>query len=306
MLSSGYTVSVYLHNCSNCVFILAVKRKNEKCPLAESFNRTQLEILMSNDKHQYPEEFINRLEILWGEGFLSPGGADEVKLVLKDIDLNNKSILDIGCGTGGVEVVLAGEFDIDKVTGIDVEPQLVERTQRLVDKKGLSSKVEVKLVEPGPLDFANDVFDIVFSKDSMIHIPDKGAIFKEILRVLKPGGVFAASDWLVGDNADSSPEWARVRSLSHLDFKVYTASETELTMRQAGFDHVSTLDRNAWYAENSSTEYKQLEGSLRKQILEVVNEDVYRHWLKVRRAFRDSAAAGVLRPTHLRGYKAKY
>jgi len=260
---------------------------------------------MSNENIQYADEFINRLEILWGEGFLSPGGADEVKLVLKDIDLNNKSILDIGCGTGGVEVVLAGEFDIDRVTGIDVEPQLVERTQKRVDKKGLSAKVKVELVDPGPLDFANNEFDIVFSKDSMIHIPDKNAIFSEILRVLKPGGVFAASDWLVGENADSSPEWARVRNLSHLDFKVFTAAETELAMRQAGFEQVSTLDRNAWYASNSATEYRQLEGPLRERILEVADEEVYEHWIKVRRAFRDSAAVGALRPTHLRGYKAR-
>lgn len=272
---------------------------------AENLNKNRLENLMSNENIQYADEFINRLEILWGEGFLSPGGADEVKLVLKDIDLNNKSILDIGCGTGGVEVVLAGEFDIDRVTGIDVEPQLVERTQKLVDKKGLSAKVKVELVDPGPLDFANNEFDIVFSKDSMIHIPDKNAIFSEILRVLKPGGVFAASDWLVGENADSSPEWARVRNLSHLDFKVFTAAETELAMRQAGFEQVSTLDRNAWYASNSATEYRQLEGPLRERILEVADEEVYEHWMKVRRAFRDSAAVGALRPTHLRGYKAR-
>lgn len=259
---------------------------------------------MSNDNIQYPDEFINRLEILWGEGFLSPGGADEVKLILKDLDLKNKSILDIGCGTGGVEIVLAGQFDINRLTGIDVEPQLVERTKWLVDKKGLSAKVEVKLVEPGPLDFSDNEFDIVFSKDSMIHIPDKSAIFSEILRVLKPGGVFAASDWLVGENADSSPEWARVRKLSHLDFKVFTATETELTMKHAGFERVSTLDRNAWYASNSATEYIQLEGPLRNRILDVVEEEVYEHWMKVRRAFRDSAAVGALRPTHLRGYKA--
>ena len=108
---------------------------------------------MSNKEIQYPDEFTNRLEILWGEGFLSPGGADEVKLIVKDVDLKNKSILDIGCGTGGAEIVLAGDFDIDKVTGIDVEPQLIARTEKLVNKKGLSAKVSLLLVEPGPLNF---------------------------------------------------------------------------------------------------------------------------------------------------------
>ena len=122
--------------------------------------------------------------------------------------------------------------------------------------------------------------------------------------MLKPGGVFAASDWLVGENADTSPEWKRVRELSHLDFKVSTAAETEVAMQRAGFETVSTLDRNAWYTDNSESEYKQLEGPLRKQILEVVDEDVYRHWMKVRQAFRDSGRVGALRPTHLRGFKA--
>lgn len=258
---------------------------------------------MSNNDLQYPEEFIDRLEILWGEGFLSPGGADEINLILQGIDVSNKSVLDIGCGTGGAEVVLARDFDAQTITGIDVEPQLTERTDKLIARKGLSGKVKIMLVDPGPLEFANDEFDIVFSKDSMIHIPDKAAIFREILRVLKPGGVFAGSDWLVGENADSMPEWQSVRKLSHLDFKISTAAETEAAMKFAGFKNVSTLDRNAWYAEISASEYEQLNGPLRKRILEVVDEQIYHHWMKIRRAFRDSALAGALRPTHLRGYK---
>ena len=41
-------------------------------------------------------------------------------------------------------------------------------------------------------------FDIVFSKDSIVHIPDKHALMAEVFRVLKPGGRFVASDWLIG------------------------------------------------------------------------------------------------------------
>ena len=59
---------------------------------------------MTDNDIQYPDEFINRLEVLWGEGFLSPGGADEVKEIVNGLDISGKSVLDIGCGTGGVEI----------------------------------------------------------------------------------------------------------------------------------------------------------------------------------------------------------
>ena len=44
----------------------------------------------------YDEHAIAFLEELWGEGYLSPGGADEVDRVLAGIDLTNRSVLDIG------------------------------------------------------------------------------------------------------------------------------------------------------------------------------------------------------------------
>ena len=259
---------------------------------------------MTNENTQYPDEFVNRLEIIWGEGFLSPGGASEVREILRSIDVTNRSVLDIGCGTGGVELILARDLGAGRITAIDVEPQLIERTRQRVADAGVADRVELQLVEPGSLNFSNDSFDVVFSKDSMIHIPDKDAIFREILRVLRPGGVFAASDWLVGENVDTSPEWTRFRELAHLSFDVATAQQTEKAMQKAGFDRVSTVDRNAWYTPITVQEVERLEGPLRERILEVVDEEIYQHWLNVRRALRDSVGVGALRPTHIRGFKA--
>jgi len=259
---------------------------------------------MTDNDIQYPDEFINRLEVLWGEGFLSPGGADEVKEIVRGIDISGKSVLDIGCGTGGVEIVLARDLGAGKVTAIDVESQLLQRAQQRAIDAGIADMVEFQLVEPGPLDFPDGSFDVVFSKDSMIHIPDKIALFKDVLNVLRPGGVFAASDWLVGENAGDSPEWERLSNLTHLSFAVATGQQTEVAMRKAGFDRVSSVDRNPWYAPITVLEVEQLEGPLRDSVLEVVDEDTYEYWMKVRRAIRDATGVGALRPTHVRGFKA--
>ena len=53
---------------------------------------------MQNEVSDYDDSHINFLETLWGEGFLSPGGSNEVELIIGEVDLNHKKILDFGCG----------------------------------------------------------------------------------------------------------------------------------------------------------------------------------------------------------------
>ncbi|MDH3535045.1 MAG: SAM-dependent methyltransferase, partial [Gammaproteobacteria bacterium] len=55
---------------------------------------------------EYDEDLIALLEALWGEGFMSPGGTDEVDRYLEGISLEGLSVLDIGCGLGGVDIHL--------------------------------------------------------------------------------------------------------------------------------------------------------------------------------------------------------
>jgi phosphoethanolamine N-methyltransferase len=222
--------------------------------------------------------------------------------IVHGLDLAGQLVLDIGCGTGGPALVLARDFSA-RLVCIDVEPQLLDHARALTDEGGVADRIEFRLVEPGPLPFEADSFDVVFSKDALIHIPDKCALYVDILRVLKPGGVFAASDWLAGENADDDEAFQRFLSLAHLNFAMATPGETAEAMREAGFDRVETRDRNAWYAELAAQEVAEIEGPLREQILEVCDAETYEHWLKVRRALAEATASGGLRPTHLRGYR---
>jgi 2-polyprenyl-3-methyl-5-hydroxy-6-metoxy-1,4-benzoquinol methylase len=225
---------------------------------------------------QYPADFVDRLEILWGEGFLSPGGPQEVRAIVAGIDLTGKSVLDVGCGTGGVDIVLAGELKASRVVAIDVQAELLDRAQARLEsaQPHLAGRVEFHLVSLGPLNWPNETFDVVFSKDSLIHITDKAGMYDEVLRVLKHS------------------------------FHMATAAESETMLRAAGFVDVTSVDRNAWYSEYTKQEVRDLEGPLRERLLGVVDEDVYQHWLEVRRALRDAVNAGAMRPTHLRGFKA--
>jgi len=55
---------------------------------------------MPEQETQYPTDLVDRLENLWGEGFLSPGSLEEVREIVVGIYLSGRSVLDIGCGTG--------------------------------------------------------------------------------------------------------------------------------------------------------------------------------------------------------------
>ena len=251
----------------------------------------------------YPDDYVDRLELIWGVGFLSPGGPEEVKEVLWGIDTSGKTLLDIGCGIAGPAMLIGREFDVHRVVGIDIEAHLVERARRNVAAAGLEERVDVKRVEPGPLPFDEARFDIVFSKDSLIHVDDKAAVYREIFRVLRPGGIYAASDWLASENAWELPDFANYVEGTPFKFIMRTAAQTEDIMREAGLVDVSLRDRNAWYTDFARKNVALMAGPLRERFRDVCDDDTYDRMLDNRRANAEAAACGGLRPTHLRGSK---
>ena len=55
----------------------------------------------SNQEIEYTDEFITKLQIAFGKGFLSPGGMEEIAKIVEGIDMSGKEVLDIGVGIGG-------------------------------------------------------------------------------------------------------------------------------------------------------------------------------------------------------------
>ena len=251
---------------------------------------------------QYPDEFIDRLHLVWGPGFLSPGGPEEVARIVAGLDLAGKRVLDIGCGTGGPAIVLARDFGADMLC-VDVEEQLLARARRNAAEAGVSERIEFQLVSPGPLAFDDGAFEMVFSKDSMLHIPDKRALFAEIFRVLGAGGVLAASDWLAGENADNDPAFRQYVADGHLKFSMATTRQTEDALRDVGFSEIRSEDRHTWYAGICAREVEAISGPLRADIIAVSDLETYENWLNVRRALAEAVRSGGLCPTHIHGVR---
>ena len=143
---------------------------------------------------EYDDAMLTLLQIIWGEGFLSPGGEEEIARLLEGSDITGCHVLDIGCGLGAIDQLLVTRFGAGSVLGIDIDARLVDRMNQRVALAGLADHIKGRSVDGGVLPFAASSFDVVFSKDSLVQIPDKTALFSEVIRVLRPGGRFIASD----------------------------------------------------------------------------------------------------------------
>ena len=251
---------------------------------------------------EYPPHYVDRLEILWGRGFMSPGGPAEVLEVVRGIDLAGKHVLDIGCGIGGPDLVLC-ELGAAHVTGIDVDDALIERARNNAAAAGVAQRTAFMRVSPGPLDFPDESLDLVFSKDAILHVDDKATMFTEIFRILKPGGRFAASDWLCGEGSENTPEWRAYAEQAAYTVEAITAAEVVSVITNAGFVDIETRDRNRWYAELSRKHMAQIEGDLREELIRASSPEIYERWRKARRAQLAAVEAGAMRPTHLRAVK---
>ena len=254
-------------------------------------------------ENEYTDAFVAKLEMLWGEGFLSPGGPAETGKILEGIDLTGLEVMDIGCGIGGVDMLLARDYGAKSVTRLDIEEPLVLRCRERAARLGLSDRITFHLVEPGPFPFPATSFDAVFSKDSMIHISDKPALFADVLRVLRPGGMFMASDWMQSAEGPNSPEMRHFVENSGLSFAMGIVDDLPAQLQAAGFEQVQVTDRKPWYRDEVRNELARMRGDLREPLLEILGREKADQWIVMREAMIKALDSGVFHPTHFRAVK---
>lgn len=257
-----------------------------------------------SDDVLYTTESIDFLEELWGEGYLSPGGAEEVARVLHGVDVKGKHVMDIGCGSGAIAVALVRDYGAAHVTGIDVEDPVCNAARARAAAAGLSDKITITKVEPGPFPFDEATFDVVFSKDSIIHIPDKESMARDSFRVLKPGGQFAASDWLMSHDGPPSDQMAEYIAAEGLEFAMASPDRYGKAMADAGFANIELVNRNPWYAKVAAEELAELTGANRAGWEDRHGKDYIAHQVDIWQRLVGVLEKGEHCPHHIRGRKA--
>lgn len=248
---------------------------------------------------EYYDNMVKLLELIWGEGYMAPGGPGNVAKLLRGTDAQGKKILDIGCGLGGPAIEMARSHDAS-VVGIDLEAPLIERATSDAITAGLNDRCHFQLVEPGPLAFDNASFDVVVSSGAVTQTPDKPSMFAEILRVLRPGGWFTCYEWM-GDGSAYSEDMQRWIELEELTYDFKTLEEYDGLLSVAGFSEVEVTDASDWYRAEARREYELIRGDLYPKMVDLLGQHDADHFVEDWRAMVVVIESGEMRQGYCRG-----
>jgi ubiquinone/menaquinone biosynthesis C-methylase UbiE len=148
------------------------------------------------------------------------------------------SVLDVGCGAGGLLALL--KRPRLKLAGADISPNMIAEAE-----KRLSRSAELKVADSEKLPWKAGTFDLVVTTDSLHHWPNPLYAFSEMKRVLRRGGRVVVGDVTAPPVLKQLGNWI-AKFGKEGDVRVYSAAELEMMLREVGFvdikrEHLSLM-----------------------------------------------------------------
>lgn len=119
---------------------------------------------------------------------------DFANLVARSYPHKKATVLDLGTGTAQIPILLVQQCPQWQVIAVDLAASMLAVGQKNVDAVGFSAQIELVLADSKNLDYADQSFDVVMSNSLIHHLPDPLPCFREMRRLLKPGGVIVLRD----------------------------------------------------------------------------------------------------------------
>jgi tocopherol O-methyltransferase len=217
-----------------------------------------LAISRPNDKHRIIEHYdlvSPYYRALWGEhlhhGYWIRGDESKEQAQLQLIEhlaqlagvKSGSEILDIGCGFGASSLYLARNFNAS-VTGINTSSVQIQMAVQSAVNKKLDAKFI--LMDAQAMSFQKQ-FDLLWSVESISHYENREEFFATAARLLKPGGLFALTDWFKKDHLtqeETSKFITPIEEGMMVELQVMDEYERFLTSHGLQIIHREVLNQN--------------------------------------------------------------
>ena len=129
-----------------------------------------------------------------------------VEIVRELIPATATNVLDVGCGPGDVMIRLARACPSLKITAVDGSPAMIQLAEKAIEESGLSVSINALQGYVPGLPLSVGQFDAVLSKDFLHHLPDPMVLWREVRRLIKPGGLICVMDLRRPDSPEAAQE----------------------------------------------------------------------------------------------------
>ncbi len=134
---------------------------------------------------------------------------------------------DLCCCTGAGMRFLVRYCGVSRMTGVDATPAVIAKGRTRNQAAGLAGQIEFVLADASATPLENGALDFVWGEDAWCYVVDKQALVAEAVRLVRPGGVIAFTDWVEGPAGLSDAEAQRwlgfMKFPSVLDLEAYPA-----------------------------------------------------------------------------------
>jgi phosphoethanolamine N-methyltransferase len=205
---------------------------------------------------QYSRTSILRYEKIFGEDYISTGGVETTLDLCRRLAGSLRAgtrVLDVGSGIGGAAFHLARSFEA-RVTGIDLAEEMVAIALDRAAERGLADDVSFILGDVLETSFP-EKFDIIWSRDALMHIPDKPALFSRLHDLLADGGRIVITDYARGKTPASA---AFEDYIAKTGYHVVEPKQYGRLLQGAGFVDVIVDDATNTFVEILRRESKRL------------------------------------------------
>ncbi len=155
-------------------------------------------------------------------------------------------ILDIGCGCGAAAALLDAAFSPERITGIDIDIDMIEQGRSLIRREAISAECVLKQGCATHIPLANESVDLVLCHQLLHHMVKQREALAELNRVLRPGGVM-----LLAESCRCFIESSIVRWFFRHPYEAqHTADRYIELVRAAGFevDDHKVVTESPWWS----------------------------------------------------------